>query len=242
MKKAIVIFLSLLIVLNLTACGSPADQTVQLPTEDNPVESSTGNDVSNAIDNTGDAQSTSIPQAQPEETPTPTQEPMVTPEVPGTNALVVYFSRSGNTETVAMEIQSQTDADVFRIVPAEPYVDDYNTLLDVAREEQRSNARPAIAGSVGNMDAYDTIYLGYPNWWGDMPMILYSFLDDYDLSDKTIAPFCTSGGSGLSRTVGTIQAMEPDATVLKGLHIEDSDVSRSRGPVTHWLGELGLTA
>ena len=113
--------------------------------------------------------------------------------------VVVYFSWSGNTEAVAAEIQNQTGADTFRLVPAEPYTDDYDALLDIAQEEQRNGARPAIFGSIENFDSYEVVYLGFPNWWGDMPMILYSFLDDYDLSGKTIVPFVTSGGSGFSK-------------------------------------------
>ena len=101
-------------------------------------------------------------------------------------SLVVYFSWSGNTRSVAEEIQAQTDADLFEIVPAEPYTDDYNALLDLAQEEQASEARPEIAGSVENLEDYEVIYLGYPNWWGDMPMILYTFFDSHDLSGKTV--------------------------------------------------------
>ena len=86
----------------------------------------------------------------------------------------MYFSWSGNTESVANEIQTQTGVDIFEIIPAEPYTDDYNTLLDIAQDEQANNARPAIAEIVQNFEQYDVVYLGYPNWWGDMPMILRS--------------------------------------------------------------------
>lgn len=154
--------------------------------------------------------------------------------------LVVYFSWSGNTESVAVEIQNQTGADTFRLVPAEPYTDDYDTLLDIAQEEQRNGARPAISGSIENFDSYEVVYLGYPNWWGDMPMILYSFLDDYDLSGKTIVPFVTSGGSGFSNTIHTIESMEPDAEVLDGLSLGSSQAANPGDAVANWLGGLGL--
>mgnify|MGYP003286827839 FL=1 len=154
-------------------------------------------------------------------------------------ALVVYFSWSGNTKAVAESIQSQTGADIFEIVPADPYTDDYNELLDIAQEEQRNDARPEISGTIDNIDAYSTIYLGFPNWWGDMPMILYSFLDEYDLSGKTILPFCTSGGSGFSGSIATIQEMEPDAEVIEnGLSVSDSGAANPDGAVTEWLGNL----
>ena len=154
--------------------------------------------------------------------------------------VVVYFSWSGNTEAVAVEIQNQTGADTFRLVPAEPYTDDYDALLDIAQEEQRNGARPAISGSIENFDSYEVVYLGFPNWWGDMPMILYSFLDDYDLSGKTIVPFVTSGGSGFSNTIRTIESMEPDAEVLDGLSLGSSQAANAGDAVANWLSGLGL--
>lgn len=158
----------------------------------------------------------------------------------GSSALVVYFSWSGNTENVANAIADQTGADVFEIVPEETYIDDYNALLDIATEEKENGARPAIAGSIDDISQYDVIYVGYPNWWSDMPMILYTFFDSYDLSGKTIAPFCTSGGSGLSGTVGSIREMEPEADVLDGLHIGSSAASDPDQAVSDWLESLGL--
>ena len=158
----------------------------------------------------------------------------------GSNALVVYFSWSGNTENVANAIVNQTGADVFEIVPEEAYTIDYNALLDIATQEKESGARPAIAGSIEDIAQYDIIYVGYPNWWSDMPMILYTFFDSYDLSGKMIAPFCTSGGSGLSNTVNSIRELEPDADVLEGLHIGSSSASDPENMVSDWLGGLGL--
>lgn len=152
--------------------------------------------------------------------------------------VIVYFSWSGNTEAVALEIQDQTGADIFRIVPEEPYTDDYDTLLDIAREEQKNNARPEITGSIENFDSYEVVYLGFPNWWGDMPMILYSFLDEYDLSGKTVVPFVTSGGSGFSDTIRTIENMEPDAKVLEGLSLGSSQAANSGSAVTDWLNSV----
>lgn len=152
--------------------------------------------------------------------------------------LIVYFSWSGNTQSVATEIQNQTGADVFQLMPVEPYTDDYDALLDIAQEEQRSGARPEISDSIENFENYEVIYLGFPNWWGDMPMILYSFLDDYDLSGKAIIPFVTSGGSGFSDTISTIKSMEPDAEVLDGLSLGSSQAAEPASAVTDWLNGL----
>lgn len=161
-------------------------------------------------------------------------------EMTESKALVVYFSHSGNTKSVADSIASQTGADTFRIEPVEAYTTDYNTLLDVAKGEQSAQARPAISGSIDNLEEYSVVYLGYPNWWGDMPMILYTFLDTYDLSGKTVAPFVTSGGSGLSGTVGTIRSLEPGATVTDGLAVRDSAAADPDSAVAGWLESLGL--
>ena len=156
------------------------------------------------------------------------------------NILIAYFSWSGNTESVANEIQAQTGADMFEIVPAEPYTDDYDTLLDIAQDEQANDARPAIAGTVDHFEQYDVVYLGYPNWWGDMPMILYTFLDEYDFSGKTIAPFVTSGGSGFSGTIGTIERMEPNAAVTEGLSLGSSEAADPGSDVAQWLSGIRL--
>lgn len=155
-------------------------------------------------------------------------------------ALIAYFSWSGNTEAVAQEIQAQTGADLFEIVPAEPYTDDYDELLDIAQEEQSSDARPAIAETV-DLSSYDTVYLGFPNWWGDMPMILYTFLDEYDLSGKTVAPFNTSGGSGFSGSLDTIAQMEPEAEITEGISLGSEEAEDCADEVAEWLANMGMT-
>ena len=114
--------------------------------------------------------------------------------------------------------KKQTNLDIFEIVPEVAYSDDYDTVVDDVKKEQQEKARPKIK----NIDEYETIYVGYPNWWGEMPMILYIFFEDYDLSNKTITLFCTSGESGLSDTEKTIQALEPSAPMVKGLYVSKS--------------------
>ena len=110
----------------------------------------------------------------------------------------------------------------------------------MAQEEQSTDARPAISGSIENMEQYDVIYVGYPNWWSDMPMILYTFFDTYDLSGKTIAPFCTSGGSGLSGTVNKIKELEPNAAITDGLHVGSSSSADLDNAVSDWLEQNNI--
>ncbi|HJC31434.1 MAG TPA: flavodoxin [Candidatus Anaerobutyricum faecale] len=146
---------------------------------------------------------------------------------------------TGNTGVVASVIADLTGADTFSIRTVESYPDNYNDTIDQGQEEQQEDVRPELSGQIENLDSYDTIFLGYPNWWGDMPMAIYSFLDEYDLSGKTIVPFVTSGGSGFSRSVEEIEDAEPDAEVLEGLSLSDSEATDAQRDVEEWLGELG---
>jgi flavodoxin len=133
-----------------------------------------------------------------------------------------------------------TGGDIFRIEPQKPYPTDHGTLVKLAKEEQKRNERPALAGQIDNMDAYGTVFVGYPNWWADMPMILYSFLENYDLSNKTVIPFNTHGGSGFSNTISTISKLQPNARVTKnGFTVSRNSVDRAEPDVAEWLAELG---
>ena len=143
----------------------------------------------------------------------------------------------GNTEYIAELISKETKADLFEIVPKEAYADTYERMVQRAEEEQENDARPAIKNKVNNFSRYDTIYIGYPIWWSDMPQILYTFFDTYDLKGKNIIPFCTHGGSGLSGTVGRIKNLEPQATVYKGLAVYRTDVTNSDSRVKSWIEE-----
>ena len=148
----------------------------------------------------------------------------------------------GNTQYVAYVIQKNTGADLFRIKPEVPYPTDHDTLVDQAAEEQDNGARPAIKDKIENFDQYDTIFVGYPNWWGDMPMILYTFFDTYDFSGKTIIPFNTHGGSGFSNTINTIAELEPNATIYKdGFTVSRNNVQEAEPDILAWLNELGYS-
>lgn len=157
------------------------------------------------------------------------------------STVVINGKVLGNTQYVAQLIQEMTGGDIFRILPQKPYPTDHRTLVDLAREEQKQDARPTIAGKIESPEAYDTIFIGYPNWWGDMPMILYTFLEQYDFSGKTIIPFCTHGGSGFSRTIRTMQDKQPGATVIRnGYSLSRSRMERAPSGVAEWLKEIGL--
>lgn len=171
------------------------------------------------------------------------------------NILIAYFSRAdenygvgeiekGNTEIVAEMIADQTEGELFHIETVTPYPEDYDECTDIAKTEQNENARPDISGSVENMEDYDIIFLGYPNWWGDMPMAVYTFLESYDFDGKTIIPFCTHAGSGLSRTVESIADTCSGATVLDGFSIEGTTAQKDREKtlteVNEWLSKIDV--
>lgn len=158
-------------------------------------------------------------------------------------SLVVYFSRSGenwnvgtvekgSTQLVAEYIADKTGAEIYRIEPVTPYPDSYSEMLKVAEEEQKENKRPEIKTPVDNWEQYDRIYLGYPIWDGDMPMIVYSFLESQDFSGKIIYPFDTHGGSGLAGTVDNIKNSAAGADVMDGLGILGEDVQKDFNSLT----------
>ncbi|MBQ7263549.1 MAG: NAD(P)H-dependent oxidoreductase, partial [Synergistaceae bacterium] len=144
---------------------------------------------------------------------------------------------------VAEMIAEATGAELFGVRPAKPYPKNYKETTDVAQKEQRGKARPKMKENVKDIAQCDVIFLGYPNWWADMPMIVYTFLDARDFSDKTVIPFCTHEGSGLSGTEGTLKRALPGATEIEGLAVRGIIAQRSRAEarrsVTSWLQGLG---
>ena len=173
-----------------------------------------------------------------------------------TKSLVVYFSRTGqqysvgnitegNTAIIGKMIAKETNADVFeiKVVKDEYPTNDYTALTQIAKEEKHKNARPAIVGKVEDFSKYDVIFIGYPNWWADMPMPVYTFLDSYDFTGKTIAPFCTHEGSGLSGTEANFKKHTKAETVANGLAIYGHTAQNSRAEaeskVKAWLKGLG---
>ena len=241
MKKILAIWLCITIMFVLAACGnSPSEITgaetspgtenqMQIP------ESNTAADTTSSIEGRED-----------------NGESGQTGEE---NILIAYFSRAGenynvgtiekgNTEIIAEIVSEQTGGSLFHIETVTPYPESYMECTAVAQQEQRDNARPELSGSVENMDDYEVIFLGYPNWWGDMPMAVYTFLESYDFSGKTIVPFCTHEGSGLSGTEGSIKRSCPDADVLKGLAVQgktaQTSYDKAESAVIEWLSENGF--
>ena len=170
-----------------------------------------------------------------------------------TKKLIAYYSRAGNnyvgdkimnlpvgnTEVAAKMIQKLTGSDIFRIDTIKNYPADYNETTEVAKQEQRQNARPELTGHVDNMADYNVIYLGYPNWWGTMPMAVFTFLEEYAFSGKIIIPFCTHEGSGMGRSESDIKKLCSDASVLKGLSIRGENVQKAESDIADWLRNLG---
>lgn len=231
----------LLIISLLTACGSAqtngetenstAGTPAQIESEAtaNPEETESAEDADS--EGTADAESTG-----------------------SSNILVVYFSlageqydvgviEEGNTSIIAHIIAEQTGADLFEIEPVTPYPESQSELLAVSQEERSESARPEIANEVENWNDYDTIFIGYPIWWGDMPMIVYNFVESYDFEGKTVIPFCTHGGSGLAGTESTIAEIT-GVLMLDGFAISgetaQNDRDRSRNEVNEWLNEISF--
>ena len=157
----------------------------------------------------------------------------------GASVVVREGQVMGNLEYMADVIQQTIGGDLFRIETVEEYPLDHEPLVDQAAEEQEEEARPELSTQIENPDQYDTILLGYPNWWGDMPMALYTFLEEYDFSGKTIIPFTAHGGSGFSDTVDTIAELQPDAEVSdEGLSISRNDVAEAQEEISSWAQGL----
>lgn len=154
----------------------------------------------------------------------------------GGKTLIAFFSWGGNTRGIAEEIQSQTGADIFEIELAKPYPDDYNAIIDRAQKDQNIQARPKIKNHLKNFDEYGVILLGYPNWWASIPMPVASFLEEYDLSGRTVIPFCSHGGGQLGQSVTAIAKLAPEAEIGEPLSIHYSGGGTLHADVSNWLG------
>lgn len=230
MKKWTSLLLALAMTISLAACGNSGTQenTSEPPasvsgsiTEETPAPTDTETPAEEPVEE---------PSEEPAGSETPTAED-------SSSVLIAYFSWSGNTEQVAQIIQQETGGDLFEITPATPYTDDYNELLDIAQQEQSDDARPELAGQVENWEQYDTIFIGYPIWWGDAPKIISTFLETYDFDGKTIVPFCTSGSSSIGGSVSDLEALTSGAAWLEGQRFSGS---ASQETVSQWVDSLGL--
>ncbi|MBO4301155.1 MAG: flavodoxin [Desulfovibrio sp.] len=170
-----------------------------------------------------------------------------------TQILIAYFSRPGlnyvqgnivslpvgNTEVAAKKIQVLTNGKLFHIA-THAYPEDYTRCTEVAKQELRDNARPHVTETVTDMDAFSSVLLGYPNWWGTMPMAVHTFLEQYDFTGKRIAPFCTHEGSGMGRSVSDIAKLCPGADVLPGCAIPGHAVAEADDALRNWLNDIHI--
>lgn len=162
--------------------------------------------------------------------------------------LIVYYSRKGqnywngsiknlskgNTEIVAGFVQKAVGGDLFEIETVKPYAEDYYACIDEAQKELHSNARPELKSYPDGLDGYENIFVGFPNWWGTMPMAVFTFLEKYDLSGKKIIPFCTNEGSGMGSSERDLKKICNGATVLKGLSVHGAEAAQSENTVSAW--------
>lgn len=229
MKKWISMITVIGLLFSLTACG--AGSGTDSHTEPSATQPQTETPSTEPVEDT-DASA---------DDPAEGSDPAAEPTEEAAKTLVVYFSATGNTKAVAEEIVRLTGADLYEIVPAGPYTDeDLNYNNNDCRANQEMNdasARPAIGSEVIDISAYDTVFVGYPIWWGTAPRIINTFLDTYDLSGKIVLPFCTSGSSGITQSVSDIRAAEPDADVRDGLRASGANDSG----IESWIADNGIT-
>ena len=234
-KRLLAAALTCTMVLSLSACGGSQQEQQSTSTS----EPSRTEQVSTA------EPSEAIPESSASQEPVSTdseneEESQTQTETEGSNILIAYFSFSGNTATVANQIQELTEGDLFEIKTVEPYPE-YNETLDIAQQEQKDDARPRLSASVENMDNYDVIFVGYPIWWSSAPMAVFTFLEEYDLSGKTVIPFCTHDGSQLGRSVTDITAVLPGSTILDALAVRGSSAVDAKTDVKAWIVGLGIS-
>lgn len=216
MKKLVSILMMFALLLSFTACSNSdsGEESEKLPDTASQTEQ----------------QSSAVGEENKETEPNETEA----------KALVVYFSCTGNTKAVAQRISELTGADLYEIVPADPYTDEdlnyNNDNCRANREMDDPSSRPAIGSDAIDILSYNTVFIGYPIWWGTMPRIINTFLDTYDLSNKTVMPFCTSGSSDISKSVSDMKTQEPDADIRDGFRASSS----SDSGINEWLSNNNL--
>ncbi len=266
MKKITVLFLLALTTLSIAACGNSSQNRAEDTLEESRITAPDEDPEDKGADSTeqgaGQNQEGVQGQGSTAEESTDAEEKDAA-GTGGGNILVAYFSVMetdgvdtvagasrvavdgevlGNNQYIAQIIQQETGGDLFSIETVQEYPTTHEPLLDFAYEEKADNARPQLAAQIEDIDSYDVIFLGFPNWNADLPMPLYTFLEENDFSGKTIIPFTTHGGSGFSRTIQTISELQPDATVISdGLSISRNNVPDAENEVVNWINGLNLT-
>jgi flavodoxin/predicted small lipoprotein YifL len=206
MKKILTLLLSVLMIFSLTSCGN-SNATNSSPKQ----TASTSNDKNTSVASSAKVSNNS-----------------------GKKILIAYFSHTGNTQKAANQIHELVGGDIVEIKTETPYPTDYNKCADLAKQEKESNSRPKLSTKVADMNSYDVIFVGYPIWWYSAPMAIHTFLESYDLSGKTVIPFCTSGGSDVAESMGAIKSLCPNSTVLQGL------TANNLSDIKPWLSKLGM--
>lgn len=246
MKKKLSLLLALALMLSPAACGGRNDTPTNDDTANTPPVSSAADPASPSVPETSDTAEPSIDASS-------------SAGSDGSGILIAYFgviedgtdtaanaSRVaaadgvvGNCQFIAQAIQQAVGGDLFAIETVQDYPGTHQPLLDFAYDELRQDARPELSSTIENPEDYDVIFLGYPNWNADLPMPLYTFLETYDFSGKTIIPFVTHGGSGFSRTISTISDLQPGATVLTdGLSVSRNSVPNAAQDAMDWAIEI----
>lgn len=253
-KSLLLLALALALGFVLVACGSNSFSEI----------SSAADETENVTETLQTEESTEDMREELTEEPETTEPETLETDANAGNVLIAYFSVMetddvdtvagasrvavngevlGNNQYIAQILQRETGGDLFAIETVQEYPTTHDPLLEFAYNEKTDNARPELATQIENLDSYDVIFLGYPNWNADLPMPLYTFLEEYDFSGKTIIPFATHGGSGFSRTIQTISDLQPNATVISdGLSISRNSVSGAESDVVDWVNGLNLTA
>lgn len=247
--KRLIAILTVALAFSLTACGNTRGNSSA--TENSNPQSSTSSGSSSVLTSSTDNSSEQGSQSESSTAPNNNDS---------SNILIAYFTAAENSgvdavasasysmvngepigrlRAIANMIQTETGGDLFSIRTSVVYPADGGELIDYAAEEQREDARPELMSHIDDLDKYDTIFVGYPNWWADLPQVMYSFFDEYDFSGKTIIPFNVHNGSRLSGTVNTIKELEPNANVTTdAFTINERNVPDAAAEVKEWLGGL----
>lgn len=228
MKKMAILSLAVFALFSFSACSSNVQK---MPSEGviSKTQDSTDNQESNMSDNGSKILITyfTVPEADGVDT------------VAGASRVASESGVVGNTEFIANEVQKNIGGDLFKIETVQTYPNTHDDLLEFAYNEKNEDARPALISKIENMDDYDVVFVGYPNWNADLPMPLYTFFDEYDFSGKTIIPFVTHGGSSFSATINTIKELEPNAVVVEeGLSVSRNNIANAESDVKEWTKTL----
>lgn len=248
MKKNLILTALLISLLTFSSCGNSAENSAAEDTKSNKA-SSVSNEKTDTVKNSGadSSDSNKVQSSSENDTNSKILVAYFTMPEDGSDAdagasrvITAEGKVQGNVEYFANIIANETGADVFRIETLEKYPGDHEPLVDQAADERDNGARPELASHIENLDDYDTIFIGYPIWWYDMPMAMNTFFEEYDFDEKTIVPFSSHGGSGFSNTIEQITEYEPNSKLLDGFTVSREDVTDSDDELKAWLSGLDL--